>query len=309
VTLAVRILGAGAGGGLPQWNCGCDNCRAARAGEIPSRTQSSIAVSADGERWLLVNASPDVRQQVQGVAAKQGRGSGIAAIAITSADVDHVAGLLVLREGGAPPLYATREAAEALTSGLSVLPALAAYGPVDVRSLEPSRSVSFADRTGRPLGIEADVVDLDGKPPLYVRARAKTQEEAGPGPGHAIALVLRAGAARVVYAPGVSSIGPELSRHLAAASVILIDGTCFTDDELAPLGGRTARDMGHMTVGGPDGTLSHLARYPKALRIFVHINNTNPMLRPGSPERLEVEAAGVDVGEDGALVLVDEPSS
>jgi pyrroloquinoline quinone biosynthesis protein B len=300
LTLAVRILGAGAGGGVPQWNCGCANCRAARAGEIPARTQSSIAVSADGERWLLVNASPDVRHQVQGLAPGEGRGSGIAAIAITSGDVDHVAGLLVLREGGAPPLYATREVQDELTTGLSILPALAAYGPLDARTLEPGRVVSFADREGRALGIHADVVDVNGKPPLYVRARTGGKE----GPGHTVALVLRGAGASVVYAPGVASIGPELARHLAEASLILVDGTCFTDDELAPLGGRTARAMGHMTIGGPDGTLAALGRYPGARRIFVHINNTNPILRPGSPERLAVERAGVEVGEDGVEVLV-----
>ncbi len=299
--MRIRILGAGAGGGLPQWNCACELCRAARRGDIPARTQSSIAVSADGERWLLVNASPDVRHQVQSLAPAEGRGSGIAAIVVTSADVDHVTGLLVLREGGAPPLYATREVAGALTTGLSILPALGAYGPLDVRTLDPARTASFADKAGRPLGIEADVVDLHGKPPLYVRARTRE----GEGPGHVVALVLREpGGKSVVYAPGLTSIEPALARHLGEAALILIDGTCFTDDELVPLGGRTAREMGHMTVGGPGGTLAQLARYPGARRIFVHINNTNPIFRPGSPERAEVERAGIEVGEDGTQITV-----
>lgn len=308
MTLAVRILGAGAGGGLPQWNCACDGCRAARGGEIRPRTQSSIAVSADGERWLLVNASPDVRHQVQGFAfpdpalPHQNRGSRISAVAVTSADVDHVAGLLVLREGGAPPLYLTREVEDALTTGLSVLPALAAYGKVDVRTLVPGETASFADRGGRPLGIVATVVDMMGKPPLYVRARTG----GGEGPGHAVALVFRAeaGGASVVYAPGVAAMDATLAGHFDRAAAILVDGTCFTDDELAGMGGRTSRAMGHLPLSGEDGMLAHLARYPRARRVFVHINNTNPIFRPGTPARAEVDAAGIEVGEDGMEVVV-----
>jgi pyrroloquinoline quinone biosynthesis protein B len=295
-TLRVRILGAGAGGGVPQWNCGCSNCRAARTGEIPSRTQSSIAVSADGERWLLVNASPDVRHQVQWLAPSRGRESRIAAIVLTSADVDHVTGLLVLREGGLPPLYATHEVERALTEGLSLLPALGAYGPLDTRRLDPREPVAFADRAGEPLGIRATIIDGRSKPPLYVRTTPGWSE----GLGHTVALVLAAeGGRSIVYAPGVASMGPALEAELAKASAILIDGTCFTDDELAPLGGRTAQAMGHMTMGGADGTLSRLARYPNARRIYVHINNTNPVLRPGTPERALVERAGSEIGEDG----------
>jgi pyrroloquinoline quinone biosynthesis protein B len=294
--LRVRILGAGAGGGVPQWNCACDNCRAARAGEIPSRTQSSIAVSADGERWLLVNASPDVRHQIQWLAPSRGRGSRVAAIVLTSADVDHVAGLLVLREGGLPPLYATAEAERALTEGLHLLPALAAYGRLDVRRLEPRRSVAFADAANRPLGIHATLLDGPSKPPLYVRAQPGWTE----GLGHTIGLVLRAeGGGSLVYAPGVASMSAALEAELGKASAILIDGTCFTDDELSPLGGRTARAMGHMTMGGPDGTLTHLAGHPQARRVYIHINNTNPVLRPGTKERALVEEAGIAVGEDG----------
>jgi pyrroloquinoline quinone biosynthesis protein B len=259
-------------------------------------------VSADGERWLLVNASPDVRHQVQWLAPKAGRGSGIAAVAVTSADVDHVAGLLVLREGGAPPLYMSREVEDALTGGLSILPALGAYGHVDVRHMAPGSAVSFADKAGRPLGIEADVIDVHGKPPLYVRARTGAT---GAAPGHCVALALRASSsASVVYAPGLSGIDAALEKHLRPASVILVDGTCFRDDELAPLGGRTSREMGHLPLAGEDGILARLSGYANARRILVHINNTNPVYRPGTKERELVLAQGVEVGEDGMEVVV-----
>lgn len=253
-------------------------------------------MTADGERWLLVNASPDVRLQAQTFAPEAARGSRIACIALTSADIDHVAGLLVLREGGAPPIYATPQVDSAVRMGLGLLDALTAYGPVDVRRLTPGRSIAFADRDGAPLGIEAEILDVLGKPPLYVRH--KTGE--GVGVGHTVALVLRgASGGTLVYAPGVSRIDDTLGERLAHAHTILFDGTCWTDDELAPLGGRTARAMGHLPMSGAEGTLEKLARYGNARRLYVHVNNTNPVLRAGSPERRMLDQAGIRLGEDG----------
>jgi pyrroloquinoline quinone biosynthesis protein B len=295
-----RVLGSAAGGGLPQWNCACEGCQAARRGEIPPRTQSSIAVTADGERWLLINASPDVRAQVQAFAPTRGRGSRIAAIALTSADIDHAAGLLVLREGGPPPLYATREVEDALGTGLGILRALPAYGPVDVRRLEPGKVVSFADRAGEPLGLEAQVIDMTGKPPPYMRASLG----AGDAPGQVVALSLRApgGKGSLLYAPGVASFAP-IETALASASVVLFDGTCFADDDLALLGGKTSRAMGHIPMSGAGGSLARLARLT-GKRVYVHINNTNPALLLASPARKTVEAAGVSIGEDGTEIEV-----
>ena len=297
----VRVLGSAAGGGLPQWNCACAGCEAARRGEIPARTQSSIAVSSDGEQWLLVNASPDVRTQLVPFGPARGRGSRVAAVVVTSADIDHASGLLVLREGWAPPIYATGEVEAALREGIGILPALSAFGRVDMRPLEPSSTVSFADRDGKALGVEAEVIDVAGKPPPYTRKRLGD----APGPGHVVALLLReaGGGREVLYAPGVSSCAP-LEAALARASLVLVDGTCFTDDELAPLGGKRAREMGHVPVSGPDGSLARLVRLTKARRVYVHVNNTNPMLLPRSSERAEVEAAGVEVGVDGLAIEV-----
>ncbi len=301
--LRVRLLGTSAGGGLPQWNCGCDNCWAARAGSIPQKTQSSLAVSADGERWLLVNASPDVRQQVQWLAPARGRGSKIAAVALTSADVDHAAGLFSLREGGAPPIYATPPVLRALDVGLGVVLVLSAFGGVDVRAFAPGAEVSLADRGGKPLGIEARVVPLAGRPPPYMRHRG---DEADPKRGDTVALAFRAsgGTDSVLYAPGVARIDEGLEAEARRSAVLLVDGTCSSNDETQELAGRTSADMGHVTVLGAGGSLEWLRTHAHARRIYVHVNNTNPVLSPGSSARLEVEAAGVEVGEDGMELLV-----
>jgi pyrroloquinoline quinone biosynthesis protein B len=301
--LRVRLLGTGAGGGLPQWNCGCENCHAARSGAIPSKTQSSIAVSVDGERWVVVNASPDIRQQAQAFAPSSGRGSKIAAVVLTSADVDHTAGLFILREGGAPPIYATTPVLRALDVGLGVKLVLSAFGSVDARALTARSDVVFADRAGKSLGVEARVVPLSGRPPPYMRLRGET---ADPDGVDTIAVVLSAtgGDKRVLYAPGIAAIGEELKREAARCDALLVDGTCFSNDETMPLVGRTAAAMGHVPIGGEGGTLWWLRGYPGARRVYVHVNNTNPVLSPGSAASQEVLAAGVEVGEDGTEWMI-----
>jgi len=262
-----------------------------------------LAVSGDGERWLVVNASPDIRLQAQGFAPSSGRGSKIAAVALTSADVDHTAGLFVLREGGAPPIYATSPVLRALDVGLGVNLVLSAFGKVDARELAAGADGAFADREGRPLGIEARVVALSGRPPPYMRLRGEAPDAAG---GDTVALVLWAtgGSARVLYAPGVAALGAELEAEAARSSVLLVDGTCFSNEETVPLVGRTSADMGHLPIEGEGGTLAWLGRHAGARRIYVHINNTNPVLARESRERREVEAVGVEIGEDGVELTV-----
>jgi pyrroloquinoline quinone biosynthesis protein B len=260
-------------------------------------------VSADGERWLLVNASPDVRQQVQWLAPAKGRGSKIAAVVLTSADVDHTAGLFVLREGGAPPVYATPPVLRALDVGLGVVLVLSAFGGVDVRPLVVGSDCSLADRAGKPLGIEARVVPLSGRPPPYMRLRGESSD---PKRGDTVALAFRAtgGSSTVLYAPGVAAFGEELEAEAARASVLLVDGTCFSNEETQELAGRTSADMGHVTIDGPGGSLVWLGTHAHARRIYVHMNNTNPVLSPGSEARRRVEAAGIEVGEDGVELTV-----
>lgn len=307
--MRLRILGTAAGGGLPQWNCGCVNCRAARAGMVSMRSQSSLAVSADGVRWALLNVSPDVRTQLAefaplGPAPGELRGSGVRAVVLTNADIDHAAGLLVLREGGAPAIYCTRRVEQALTVGLSVLPVLRAYGDVTVRTLEPPAPTALVDKQGEPLGLTITPFAVATKPPPYMLTHLSEREAAETHSGDTIGLVIEAPGSdgRVVYVPGVRDLDElALIKACEDAALVLIDGTTFRDDELVTLGvsTKTARAMGHSSLGGPSGTLAFLSQYSNARRVLVHVNNTNPLWQPDATEHDALRAAGVELGDDG----------
>lgn len=303
----VLILGAGAGGGVPQWNCGCDGCRGARAHDprILPRTQSSIAVSADGHRWLLLNASPDVRVQLAAHEALHPRGlrdAAVQAVALTNADIDHCLGLMVLREGGAPPIYGTSRVRRALGDGLRILPALEAYGTVQFREVRPDVEVHFSDRQGSPLGITGRAFAVASKPPPYMLPMLGADEVSDLLAGDTVAWVLRAGEGpSVVYVPGVKTLDARLRDEVAASALTLIDGTFFSDDEMVTLGAstKTARDMGHAPVGGDDGIVRFLASIDGPRKRLLHINNSNPMLWDDSPARRWVTAHGIEICADG----------
>jgi pyrroloquinoline quinone biosynthesis protein B len=262
-------------------------------------------VSVDGVRWLLVNASPDVRSQVAAFAPLAPahdaiRGSGIAAVILTNGDIDHTAGLLVLREGGAPPIYGTAQVRDALTRGLSILPTLEAYGRVEWRDVCTGARTEIRDRAGDTLGFAVESFAVASKPPPYMmrfRERAPIDDRAG----DTLGLVFVAGEKRVVYAPGIRDLDDAFAAECARADAILLDGTFFTDDELVAMGAttRSSRTMGHVPQSGEDGSLAFLARFPKARRVLVHINNSNPIVRESSAQRAEVQRAGVEVAYDG----------
>ena len=313
--LHVIVLGSSAGGGLPQWNCSCPQCAAARAGDpaVPQRHQSSIAVSADGERWLLCNASPDVRSQLAQTPALRPRAlrhSPVAAVALTNADIDHATGLLILREGGAPPVYCTPRVERALTVGLRVLPALASYGDVTVRPLTPGAAdpVVVRDRAGDDVGVRLRAFTVASKPPPYMLPHLSADEAADLHAGDTVGLELSAadGAATAVYVPGVRDLDAALRARLSGAALVLIDGTFFTDDELVASGAsqKTSRLMGHAPLTGDGGLLAFLETVPGPRKALVHINNSNPIVRAGSPERARVEAGGVTVASDGQAFVV-----
>lgn len=311
--MKVIILGSGAGGGLPQWNCGCDNCRAARSGSVSvhSRTQSSIAVSSDGDRWVLFNCSPDVRIQLAATPELHPRGLRdpiVHAIALTNADIDHAAGLLVLREGGAPPVYCTARVRRALTDGLRVLPALESYGDVVVREVTPGETVSFCDKSNCDLGLFARAFTVASKPPPYLIPLLSDTEARDLHSGDTVGWSVTAsdGSGRLVYVPGVKSLDEALRKELDSATVVLIDGTCFTDDELVQLGvsTKTARVMGHAPLTGDDGLLDFLRSIDGPRRVLVHINNTNPVLDEASAAYRVVRDAGVEVAHDGDSLTV-----
>ncbi|MCU0887392.1 MAG: pyrroloquinoline quinone biosynthesis protein PqqB [Rubritepida sp.] len=302
--LRAIVLGAGAGGGFPQWNSAGPGCRRARAGDpvAKPRSQASIAVSADGERWVVVNAAPDLRAQIAATHALHPRAaplrnSPIAALVLTGAEVDTLAGLLHLRERqafrlyGAPPTLAV----------LDANPIFRALNPDFVPRTPMPLGERFAlqDAAGAPLGITAEAYAVPGKVPLFA-------EEGGADPGvaaegEAVGLALSAGGGTLHYIPGCAMMTPALAARLAGADCVMFDGTLWSDDEMiaAGAGPKTGRRMGHMPISGPGGTLEAFAGLGVHRRILVHLNNTNPALLDDSPERAHLTNAGWEVAEDG----------
>jgi pyrroloquinoline quinone biosynthesis protein B len=302
--LAAIVLGAAAGGGFPQWNCRCAVCRLAWAGDkrVKPRTQASLAVSADGEHWNLLNASPDLRAQIQanqklqprGQARDDARGSPIAAVVLTGAEIDQTAGLLSLRERSPFTLHATAASLAAIADN----PMFAALA-LDVVA---RHAVVPGERFALGYGIEAELFIVPGKLPLYLEGDdPDTASESSANVG----IEISSGDARLAFVPGAAAISPAVMQRLARADVIFFDGTLFTDNEMIATGTgeKTGRRMGHMPLVGPDGSLAALAGL-RARRIFVHINNTNPILVDGSPERERVVAAGWEIAEDGLEVVL-----
>ncbi len=302
------ILGSSAGGGLPQWNCGCPRCASARTGDgdVRPRHQSSICVSADGERWVLFNASPDVRSQLAATASlwpKSLRRSPLRAIALTNADIDHAAGLLVLREGGAPAIYCTARVEEALTEGLRILPVLGAYGDVQVRRVEPGERVAVRDREGERTGVSIRAFVVASKPAPYMAGRHREDPRgdlAGDTVGYAISADARPDET-LVYVPGVRDLDDALARELSAARCVLIDGTFFTDDEMVAMGAstKTARVMGHAPLTGDGDLVNFLDGVSGPRKVLVHINNSNPALHDDGEALALLHAHDIDLAHDG----------
>lgn len=298
--LTAIVLGAAAGGGFPQWNCNCDVCRLAWAGDkrVRPRTQASLAVSSDGRRWTLLNASPDLRAQIQATPQlhprEAARATPIAAVVLTGAEIDQTAGLLSLRERSPFSLYATAATLAAISDNpmFGVLSA----DVVTRRAITPGERFALAS------GIEAELFIVPGKLPLYLEGDdPDIKSETGANVG----VELCDGRSRIAYVPGAAAVTPVLRERLARADVLLFDGTLFADDEMIrnETGKKSGRRMGHLPINGPDGSLAALAGL-SSRRIFVHINNTNPLLVDGSPERARVAAAGWEVAEDGMEILL-----
>jgi pyrroloquinoline quinone biosynthesis protein B len=304
--MRVRILGSAAGGGVPQWNCRCPNCAAARAGspDVRPRTQSSAAVSADGRAWFLLNVSPDVRQQVLafgGLGPPEGsqRGTAVAGCVLTDAELDHVTGLLLLREGPAFGVFCTAVVRRWLNRHLPVEPVLARFaGPSWAElPLDAPRDLALPD--GTPSGLRVRAFEVAAHVPRFV------PEGAGGTAGSVVGLTVEDAktGGKLVYAPCAAALGTPLVEAAREADCLLIDGTFWSDDEPVRFGisGRTAREMGHLPVSGPQGSLDWLAGLPARDRVYVHVNNTNPMLNERGPEHRLVRERGVRVGADGDM--------
>lgn len=305
--MILRVLGTAAGGGVPQWNCNCPNCRDARLGRQPRRLQSALAISPDGAAWYLVNATPDVREQLDRMpAAFPGPGireSPLRGVLLTDAELDHTVGLLYLREGARWRLYATGAVLDVLETAFPVLPILRAYSPLlTVQEVSPGGSFTIE---GARRAIRVHVTAMSDRLPLYAGSgrRHAARGEAPPAPGAVVALTfedLHSGR-KALYAPGVRRLTPALEREVRQADLVLLDGTFWSEEELRTLGvsARTASDMDHLPMGGPSGTANWLQRLPGPVRRFVHVNNTNPALDPHSPERRLLREMGLDIAEDG----------
>lgn len=298
--MQIVLLGTAAGGGFPQWNCWCPSCRVAR--QEPSRahprTQSSAAVSADGSRWFLLNASPDVHAQLGRLeAAPPGpatRHVPVEGIVLTDAELDHTLGVVLLREARFLQLWATGSVEQIVEADSRILPVTRAFARVHLRPLGCEEPAPLLYRDGCPSGISVLGFPVPAGPPRFA---------AGGQAGHTVGLLLRDDATGGVcaFVPGCGGLDGGLVELLGRADLVLFDGTFWTDDELIRLrvGERTARQMDHLPVSGPDGSLARLALLPARARVYTHINNTNPMLIEDGPERAAVEAAGLRVGFDG----------
>ncbi|ETX28675.1 pyrroloquinoline quinone biosynthesis protein PqqB [Roseivivax isoporae] len=288
-----RILGAAAGGGLPQWNCGCDNCRLARQGAIPAQTQSSLAVTANGRDWAILNASPDIRQQLADAPPLHPTGlreMPLRSVLLTNGDIDHVAGLLTLREVQPFTLYATPGIHDVLAQN----PIFDALRPEVVTRA----SVALGEPAEIAPGLTATLFPVPGKVPLYMEGEVVETEMLGE---QTVGVELTAEGRSAFYVPGCAALTDDLRARLSGASTLFFDGTLWQDDEMvrAGLGQKTGRRMGHMSMSGPDGSIAAFAGLDVARRIYVHMNNTNPVLRPESDERAEAERAGWIIGQDG----------
>jgi pyrroloquinoline quinone biosynthesis protein B len=297
MTLRAIVLGAAAGGGFPQWNCRCTGCLLSRAGNprARARTQASVAVSGDDTNWILVNASPDLTAQIHATPVLQPRegmrGSPIAAVVLTGGEIDQVTGLLSLRERHNFTIVGTERVLD--TIGASLI--FAALDPSTVRR----EAVAFDRVFQLPGGVEGRLLSVPGKVPLYLEnAAAGNPEEFTAG------VELEKDGRSIVIVPGAASLPPALHALAAESDLLFFDGTLFTDDEMIRVGTgtKTGRRMGHMPITGEGGSLN--AFKPGAKRVYLHINNTNPILIDGSPEYETVRAAGWDVAYDGMEFVV-----
>ncbi len=309
--MRVLVLGAAAGGGFPQWNCNCRVCQAARAGDgrARPRTQSSIAVSADGQRWALFNASPDLRQQITEnppLHPKDGaRHSPIAAVVLTNADVDHIAGLLNLRESQAFVLYASGRVLTALDAN----PIFGVLNPRFVRreALALGEALRLRDSDDAELGLTVEPFAVPGKVALYLE-NPEAGGNFGTEDGDTIGLRVSAPETgkSFYYIPGCAALDAPLRARLEGTTLVLFDGTLYENQEMVTggLGKKTGQRMGHMSISGPEGTMAGFGALGVARRIFIHINNSNPILLEDSAERAAVTAAGWEVAYDGQEIVL-----
>lgn len=291
------VLGAAAGGGLPQWNCGCANCNDARSGLIPSASQSSLAVSVDGENWAVLNASPDIRMQMQTLASLHPRAlrhSPVASVLLTNGDIDHVAGLLSLREQTPFQLFATGDIHDVLAQN-RIFDAVNCE-VVDRRHITLETSFPILQ------DVDATVFPVPGKVPLYMEGETVQTDLVGE---QTVGVRLDDGSRVAYYIPGCALVDDGLRARVADADILFFDGTLWDDQEMIRTGTgvKTGRRMGHIPISGEDGSIAELAGI-NCRKVFIHMNNTNPVWQPKSVERAFVNAQGWTISQDGMEISI-----
>lgn len=302
--MIARVLGSAAGGGFPQWNCACVNCRGLREGLIAAhpRTQEAVCLSAEGKDWFLINASPDVRAQIESFGPLHpgpSRTVPIQAVFLTNGDLDHCLGLLSLRENHRLVVYATESVRRGFTEGNVLYRTLQRFpGQVVWRILKLDVEETLLRADGVPSGLTVTAVAVPGKPPLHLEGLFPSDD-----PELNVGLRFRrcADGRTLAYLSAVGRLTAAVLDAVRDVDCVMFDGTFWSSDELSAPGflRKSAEDLAHWPVGGPDGTLAALATITAPRRVFIHINNTNPMLREDSPERRMAEAAGWEVAWDG----------
>ena len=304
--MQVKILGSAAGGGFPQWNCACPNCRAVRAGTFrgKARSQAQAAISADSRSWFLLGASPDLRGQIEANAElhpREGvRQSPIVGAVLANADIDHVLGLLLLRELQPLRLHATDSVRRILTEDNSMFAMLQRVpGQVTWDDFAPRTMFSLRTVAGEDSGLRCRALPLGRHYPAYVSPSRRDELKLGES---SLGLIVGLSSGkRLAYMPAVPRIDQALLKELESCDVLLFDGTFWSDDELIRIqgSGQSARQMGHVPVSSAEGSLVQLAGLQHPRKIYVHINNTNPMLNEAGPEYRQVREAGWEIAEDG----------
>jgi pyrroloquinoline quinone biosynthesis protein B len=302
--MKVLVLGSAAGGGFPQWNCNCQNCRRVREESVKAkwRTQSSVAVSANSKNWVLVNASPDILAQLKALPqlqpARKPRDTGIIAVMLVDSQLDHTLGLGMLREGDRLQVYCTASVRADLMTGNPLLRILENYCGVDWHEINLAGSFQVP-------GIEHvtfAAVPVISKAPPYSPHREHPRRDDN------IALMItdQLNGRSLFYAPGLAAVEGQVWECMLQAACLLIDGTFWADDEMIVLkvGRKRAREMGHLALSGETGMVSYLRRIPNARKVLIHINNTNPILDEASPQSHELKSAGIEVAFDGMEIAV-----
>jgi pyrroloquinoline quinone biosynthesis protein B len=303
----ITVLGSAAGGGFPQWNCGCANCVGVRAGSIRARarTQESVAVSADGAAWFVLNTSPEIRQQLESSPAlhpRAPRHSPVEGVVLTNGDLDHCLGLLSLRESYPLAVYASEPVFRGFSSDNVLYRTLQRFPEqVTWHRLTEGQEIPLL-AGGKPSGLAMTPFAVSGKLPLHLEGLS------APHPEDNVGLVIHETSTgkKLAYVPACGGPSPRLDHALAGADCVFFDGTFWSSDELVVLGigTRRAEDMAHWPIGGRQGSLAMLSRLASPRRIFIHVNNTNPMLREDSPEYRAVRDAGAEVAFDGMQVIL-----